>query len=124
VAQEIPLWHGKLRLPRIERYSIPHAFLENLLQMMQMFLIRLGENGDVIQVYNHKFVFLPHKSNVHGCLESDPCVHQPKGHLVIHECPPWGSECCFFFIIFTHCYMVITKVSIQQGNYVYTYHPL
>jgi hypothetical protein len=48
VAQELPFWHGKVKLPRIERYPIPPAFLENLLQMLQMFLIGLEKNGNVI----------------------------------------------------------------------------
>jgi len=80
--------------PGIQRDPIPSAFLENMLKVLYMFIISFGENGDVIQIYDHKFLFLPQERYIHIPMKGGPCVHQLEWNFVIHKCSPRGGESC------------------------------
>jgi hypothetical protein len=83
-----------------------HTQLTNKMQLGKKKKKQLWYKRDLPSAFQEKYCF------------------KKQGHFFIHECPPWGGECCFFFVFFTYCYLVITRVSIQQGNLVGTYYPL
>ena len=53
---------------------------------------------------------------LHHALVGCACVLEAEKHCGVAVEPKWGYERRFLFILFLHPYLVVTRVSIQEGQ--------
>ena len=84
--------------------------------MIQVFLNRLGEDEDVVQVDKDECVQLPHKHLIHQTLEGRRRVRNPKRHHNEFEMASMHPERGFWDVIFFHGYLMIARGQVDGGK--------
>jgi hypothetical protein len=89
-----------------------------------MFFVRPGENCNVIQIDDYKFIVFSNEADVHSLLEGFSCIHQSKGKFGIHEYDPQSCEGFLLSVFRLERDLIVARKAINHEDPRCTCHPL
>ena len=89
--------------------------------MFGMILLILGEDQNIIEIHQNKFIGVGVEDEIHHSRECWRSIDKAERHDSIFIRTKTCSECCLGNIFFTNVNLVITNTEIKLGEYLSTF---